>query len=212
MTVRIRWKSSLLQVGLAALALCYAAPIWAATADLSIAVNYSNTRLAPGERGVVTITVTNLGGDEVTGLVWARPNEPRDSDDIAAGYPRLSFDLFGSGECGPDGDLNPTRDNRFGFQVFPNIGAGQSVTCSYPFTVDNDVVGNRSDVWSVWFTVSGNVDPNRLNNRATVDVQFGFFATSVPASSLIWLALLVLITASLGYRSLTTCRKTASGA
>ena len=140
-------------------------------ADLSISAAVAPSGVTPpGTEGVVTITVTNIGPDESTPLFSMRRT---DDGTGVFDFPPLHFQFPGAlltGRCVTvPVPLPPAGE--FLIWIIPHMTAGETVECTYAFTVaDTSTVAQVAE-WGVG-RFSGPDDPNNANNVAGVLLRF----------------------------------------
>lgn len=150
-----------------------------ADADVELTKSVDPTNPAPGENIVYTLTATNNGPGDATGVVV--------TDDLPMGV------TYQSNDCGAS-FTDPT--------VTWNVGAlanGASAVCNVTATVDvasGDLVNNAS-------VSAGSNDPVPANNTASAQVTVGQPVQEIPTLGtlgIVLLALLLAVTAALALR------------
>jgi len=169
-------------------------------ADFSIAADVTpGGVMPPGTEGVVTIKVTNFGPDTGTAIFRMRRT---DDGTGFFNYPPLHFQFPGAltGPC-EGAPLQPLPGEVFLIWIVRELPAGESVECSYDFTVTETSVITQLGRWSIE-RFSGPQDPNLDNNISDVLLRFAEVpeAIPVPAISTPVLLLLVLLLTVTAFR------------
>ena len=171
-------------------------------ADFSISASVSpDGIMPPGTESVLAITVTNHGPDDGVPLFYM---DRTDDGTGVFNYPPLHFQFPGAlltGPCDTPPEPGPPQ-GEFLTWITPAIVAGESVGCTFAFTVTETSIISQVGRWTVG-AFSGANDPNEGNNVADVLLLFAEppDAVSVPALSGWASIVLALMLGSIALRS-----------